>query len=168
MRNQEFLILPPEDVARLLSSDELNVPSEETIFHALVLWAKHDTPNRRKHLAKLLAHIKLPLMAPQVRGREGWAGGWAGGVEGVLWIVGGWAGVVGWARSGQGGLVGRVCGGGVVCVCVCEVCVRVPDFPSLSTQFIADHIKTDTCCSRRTVFACACVCVRVWGMRACH
>ena len=66
MRNQEFLILPPDDVAKLLSSDDLNVPNEETIFHALVMWAKHDTANRRKHLAKLLAHIKLPLMAPQV------------------------------------------------------------------------------------------------------
>ena len=66
MRNQEFLILPADDVAKLLSSDDLNVPNEETIFHALVMWAKHDTANRRKHLAKLLAHIKLPLMAPQV------------------------------------------------------------------------------------------------------
>ena len=70
MRNQEFLILPPDDVAKLLSSDDLNVPNEETIFHALVMWAKHDTANRRKHLAKLLAHIKLPLMAPQVTQHE--------------------------------------------------------------------------------------------------
>ena len=70
MRNQEFLILPPDDVAKLLSSDDLNVPNEETIFHAFVMWAKHDTTNRRKHLAKLLAHIKLPLMAPQVTKHE--------------------------------------------------------------------------------------------------
>ena len=70
MRNQEFLILPPDDVAKLLSSDDLNVPNEETIFHALLMWAKHDAANRRKHLAKLLAHIKLPLMAPQVTQRE--------------------------------------------------------------------------------------------------
>ena len=66
MRNQEFLLLPEEEVGNLLSSDDLNVPNEETIFHALVLWIKHDGPNRRKHLAKLLSHIKLPLMAPQV------------------------------------------------------------------------------------------------------
>ena len=66
MRNQEFLLLPPDDVGKLLSSDDLNVPNEETIFHALVMWAKHDPPIRKKQLAKLLAHIKLPLMSPQV------------------------------------------------------------------------------------------------------
>ena len=66
MRNQEFLLLPPEDVGELLSSDDLNVPTEETIYHALVLWIKHENNNRKKYLAKLLSHIKLPLMAPQV------------------------------------------------------------------------------------------------------
>ena len=66
MRNQEFLLLPPDDVSELLSSDDLNVPTEETIYHALVIWIKHDNANRKQHLAKLLAHIKLPLMAPQV------------------------------------------------------------------------------------------------------
>jgi len=68
IRNQEFLLLAPDDVGQLLSSDDLNVPNEETIFHALVLWAKHDSanPNRKKNLARLLGHIKLPLLPPQV------------------------------------------------------------------------------------------------------
>ena len=66
MRHQEFLLLPPEEVASLLSSDDIFVPNEETIFHALILWAKHDTNERKNHLAKLLEHIKLPLMSPQV------------------------------------------------------------------------------------------------------
>lgn len=66
MHNQEFLILPAEEVCRLLASDDLNVPDEETIFQALVMWAKHDLSNRKKYLAKLLSHIKLPLMSPQV------------------------------------------------------------------------------------------------------
>lgn len=65
MRNQEFLLLPPEDVGELLSSDDLNVPNEETIYHALVIWVKHEGATRKKYLAKLLSHIKLPLMAPQ-------------------------------------------------------------------------------------------------------
>ncbi|XP_041358583.1 kelch-like protein 5 isoform X1 [Gigantopelta aegis] len=63
--NQEFLILPCDEVSELLSSDDLNVPNEETIFEALVKWSKHDITNRRKMLSKLLSHIKLPLMAPQ-------------------------------------------------------------------------------------------------------
>lgn len=59
------MILPAEEVCRLLASDDLNVPDEETIFQALVMWAKHDLSNRKKYLAKLLSHIKLPLMSPQ-------------------------------------------------------------------------------------------------------
>lgn len=59
-------MLPCEEVCKLLANDDLNVPNEETIFEALVKWAKHDLPARRKHLPRLLAHIKLPLMAPQV------------------------------------------------------------------------------------------------------
>lgn len=66
MKNQEFVLLPCEEVCTLMASDDLNVPNEETIFQALVQWARHDLTNRRKHLAKLLSHIKLPLMAPQV------------------------------------------------------------------------------------------------------
>ena len=66
VRNQEFLMLPPDEVAKLLASEDVFVPNEETIFHALVMWAKHDTVNRRKYLAKLLEHIKMPLMSPQV------------------------------------------------------------------------------------------------------
>ena len=34
--NQEFLMLPADEVAKLLASDDLNVPSEEEIFHVSV------------------------------------------------------------------------------------------------------------------------------------
>lgn len=33
IRNQEFLLLPAEEVSKLLASDDLNVPSEEMIFN---------------------------------------------------------------------------------------------------------------------------------------
>ncbi|XP_071127888.1 kelch-like protein 5 isoform X2 [Mytilus edulis] len=65
IQNQEYLLLPSDEVCRLLASDDLNVPDEETIFHALMMWTKHDNTNRKKYLAKLLSHIKLPLMSPQ-------------------------------------------------------------------------------------------------------
>lgn len=32
MQHQEFVQLPPDEAARLLASDDLNVPSEELIF----------------------------------------------------------------------------------------------------------------------------------------
>lgn len=65
MRNQEFLLLPPGDIAMLLASEDINVPNEETVFHSLVLWVKHDVAKRSQHLGQLLAHIKLPLLSPQ-------------------------------------------------------------------------------------------------------
>ena len=37
MRNQEFLMLSATEVAKLFESDDLNVPSEETIFHVKYL-----------------------------------------------------------------------------------------------------------------------------------
>ena len=67
MNTQEFLILPPDEVAKLLSSDDLNIQSEEIIYSALVMWINHDINNRKKYLAKLMSHIRLPLMSPQVR-----------------------------------------------------------------------------------------------------
>lgn len=36
IRNQEFLLLSAEEVAKLLASDDLNVPSEEMIFQASI------------------------------------------------------------------------------------------------------------------------------------
>ncbi|XP_046669511.1 kelch-like protein 5 [Homalodisca vitripennis] len=64
IRNQEFLLLPADEVAKLLSSDDLNVPSEEMIFHALMSWIGHDVTTRKKGISKLLSLVKLPLLSP--------------------------------------------------------------------------------------------------------
>lgn len=37
IKNQEYLDLPAEGVAELLESEDVNVPSEETIFHVRIL-----------------------------------------------------------------------------------------------------------------------------------
>ena len=66
VQNSEFLMLPGEDVCSLLVSDDLNVSDEEAIFAAVVKWVKHDLSARRKYLPRLLSHVKLPLMTPQV------------------------------------------------------------------------------------------------------
>ena len=67
MNTQEFLILPPEEVSKLLASDDLNIPNEEIIYQALLMWVNHDLAARKKFLPKLMSHIRLPLMSPQVR-----------------------------------------------------------------------------------------------------
>uniref|UniRef100_A0A2I3MQI1 Kelch like family member 5 n=1 Tax=Papio anubis TaxID=9555 RepID=A0A2I3MQI1_PAPAN len=65
IRNQEFALLPASEIAKLLASDDMNIPNEETILNALLTWVRHDLEQRRKDLSKLLAYIRLPLLAPQ-------------------------------------------------------------------------------------------------------
>lgn len=65
--SQEFVLLPADEIAKLLSSDDLNVPNEELMFQALMLWLRHDLPERKKELPHLLSLIKLPLIPPQVK-----------------------------------------------------------------------------------------------------
>ncbi|KAE8584557.1 hypothetical protein XENTR_v10021014 [Xenopus tropicalis] len=66
IRNQEFLLLPASEIAKLLSSDDINVPDEETIFQALMQWVKHDIQCRQRDLGMLLSYIRLPLLPPQL------------------------------------------------------------------------------------------------------
>uniref|UniRef100_A0A8D0H7J3 Kelch like family member 1 n=1 Tax=Sphenodon punctatus TaxID=8508 RepID=A0A8D0H7J3_SPHPU len=66
IRNQEFLLLPAEELHKLLASDDVNVPDEETIFHALMMWVKYDMQKRCCDLSMLLAYIRLPLLPPQI------------------------------------------------------------------------------------------------------
>ncbi|XP_071649675.1 kelch-like protein 5 [Temnothorax longispinosus] len=63
-KNQEFLLLSANEVVKLLEFEDLNVPSEETIFHALVTWLEHDPENRSKDASKLLGLVKLSLLSP--------------------------------------------------------------------------------------------------------
>ncbi|XP_064813866.1 kelch-like protein 5 [Oncorhynchus masou masou] len=65
VKGQEFLLLPLEEMDRLLSSDDMNVPDEETVVTALLSWVRHDVSTRQPHLPSLLAHIRLPLLQTQ-------------------------------------------------------------------------------------------------------
>ena len=59
-------MLQAKDVCGLFSSDDLNVPNEETVYYALLAWVNHDIPTRSIELDTLLSHIRLPLLTPQV------------------------------------------------------------------------------------------------------
>ncbi|XP_060783966.1 kelch-like protein 4 isoform X3 [Neoarius graeffei] len=65
IQNQEFLLLPTTEIVKLLSSDDINVPDEETIFQALMMWVRYDVQHRQQDLGLLLANIRLPLLPPQ-------------------------------------------------------------------------------------------------------
>ncbi|KAG8508343.1 Kelch-like protein 4 [Galemys pyrenaicus] len=66
IKNQEFLLLPANEISKLLCSDDINVPDEETIFNALMKWVGHDVQARQRDLAMLLSYIRLPLLPPQL------------------------------------------------------------------------------------------------------
>ncbi|XP_065339606.1 kelch-like protein 18 [Cloeon dipterum] len=61
----EYLSLPIQSISDLISSDQLHVASEETVFEAVIRWVKKDQPNRTQHLPQLLSLVRLPLLTPQ-------------------------------------------------------------------------------------------------------
>lgn len=65
IQNQEFVLLPTDHVTALLGNDDLNIPSEETVLSAVLDWVNFDLPARKRHLSKLLAQVKLPLLSRQ-------------------------------------------------------------------------------------------------------
>lgn len=64
VQNQEFLQLSLDQMLILLASNDLNVTSEEHIFHAVINWINHDILNRKSTIAQLLSFVKLPLLSP--------------------------------------------------------------------------------------------------------
>ncbi|XP_069998111.1 kelch-like protein 18 [Penaeus vannamei] len=63
--SEEFLNLNFSDVREIISRDELNVPSEECVFEAIMSWVKRDLDQRSDHLPELLTKVRMPLLTPQ-------------------------------------------------------------------------------------------------------
>ncbi|OWF51388.1 kelch-like protein 10 [Mizuhopecten yessoensis] len=61
----EYLNLDLTEVCEILSSDDLNVNSEEITFLAVLLWIDRDPTNRKSHIADLLRTIRLGLLSTQ-------------------------------------------------------------------------------------------------------
>ncbi|XP_048847325.1 kelch-like protein 17 isoform X3 [Brienomyrus brachyistius] len=62
-RQEEFLSLCADKLTEIISSDHLNVPKEETVFEAAMLWL-NKCATRKTSFEKVLEHIRLPLMSP--------------------------------------------------------------------------------------------------------
>ncbi|XP_035686057.1 kelch-like protein 28 isoform X1 [Branchiostoma floridae] len=61
-KSEEFFLLTASEILDLLSNDNLNVVSEESVFEAVERWIYFDYANRRCYLSKLLRCIRLPLL----------------------------------------------------------------------------------------------------------
>ncbi|CAL1597023.1 unnamed protein product [Knipowitschia caucasica] len=61
-RDEEFFQLLPSEAAAILSSDNLNVETEEVVFEALMTWVSKDLENRVKELPGLIDCVRLRLV----------------------------------------------------------------------------------------------------------
>jgi len=59
----EFYALTADQVARLISSDTITVPSEEKVFESVISWIQHDIDSRTQFLPVLVEHVRLPLLS---------------------------------------------------------------------------------------------------------
>lgn len=62
LEGEEFLELDVELLEELLQSEELNVRCEEQVFESVMRWVKHNVDTRKQHLARVLGHVRLPLL----------------------------------------------------------------------------------------------------------
>jgi len=51
MESEEFMLLPVNQLIDIISSEELNVQSEELVFNAVMAWVRHNVTERRQHLS---------------------------------------------------------------------------------------------------------------------
>ncbi|KAI8439046.1 hypothetical protein MSG28_012918 [Choristoneura fumiferana] len=63
LESDEFLALQPDALAALIDSDRITVPNEEVILDAVIRWMQHGPEERSGSLGRLLAHVRLPLLA---------------------------------------------------------------------------------------------------------
>ena len=63
MESEEFLLLPQDQLIDILSSDELNVVSEEQVYNATMKWIRYNIPERKGKIAEVLQHVRLPLVS---------------------------------------------------------------------------------------------------------
>uniref|UniRef100_A0A3P9HJI2 Kelch-like protein 20 n=1 Tax=Oryzias latipes TaxID=8090 RepID=A0A3P9HJI2_ORYLA len=62
-QQEEFQSLCVDKLTEIISSDLLNVPKEEMVFEAVMLWL-NKCPTRKHSFEKVLEHIHLPLISP--------------------------------------------------------------------------------------------------------
>lgn len=67
-RDEEFLQLLPSELAAVLTSDNLSVETEETVFEALMAWVSRDIEGRTKELPGLLDCVRLRLLSEDYLG----------------------------------------------------------------------------------------------------
>lgn len=69
MESEEFMLLPANQLIDIISSDELNVRSEEQVFNAVMAWVKYSIQERRPQLPQVILGT-VTFQAAFSRGRR--------------------------------------------------------------------------------------------------
>ncbi|XP_071783147.1 kelch-like protein 6 [Centroberyx gerrardi] len=64
VQQEEFVELPADALESVLQRDDLDVTCEECVFEALMRWVRAQQDERCPLLARLLSHVRLPLLEP--------------------------------------------------------------------------------------------------------
>lgn len=62
MESEEFMLLPANQLIDIISSDELNVRSEEQVFNAVMAWVKYSIQERRPQLPQVRVLRKCAIV----------------------------------------------------------------------------------------------------------
>lgn len=65
VKSDEILLLSLEDFKAIVSHDDLNVKSEETVWEAILRWIEYDAEKRKPHIVTLMQTIRLGLLDTQ-------------------------------------------------------------------------------------------------------
>ncbi|XP_027840345.1 kelch-like protein 2 isoform X2 [Aphis gossypii] len=63
IKNNEFLSLSSKEMIKLISSNVLNISSEEKVYECVINWARHKIDDRYESLSELIEHVRLPLLS---------------------------------------------------------------------------------------------------------
>ena len=63
---KDFLKMSVKQLCFILKQDDLNVTSEETVFHAITNWVRSDEANRKALAPILMNCIRMELLRPSV------------------------------------------------------------------------------------------------------
>lgn len=63
-QHEEFLGLEKDELIDYVSSDDLVINKEETVYESVMRWVYHDMERRRSMMKEVLTHVRLPLLHP--------------------------------------------------------------------------------------------------------
>ncbi|XP_026695906.2 kelch-like protein 40 [Ciona intestinalis] len=62
VKTKDFVELDKESLVDIISSDDLLVEKEETVYEAALRWLSHDIQNRSFMISEILSYIRMPLL----------------------------------------------------------------------------------------------------------